>query len=366
MEPLDRPIESALTAIDHASSAYAELFRQARPVLSRYLVMRGVRPDDADDLIQAGFAKIWERRNLLDFSTTAEWLAYAKRVTDRLLIDNFRKHKGAILVNIEEVTVSSEGEVEFVEAISSSLDRATVSSSANALWLGEPPQMFSARLTLAKLLWVDQLPIADVCAVAGRLLGTSVVEDALVNLVSHPAVIRTIVFEILAPEPLLLTASLCGCSTNTMHEVIANPRAIGELSLVEVVLILSKAYFYEHNAAAVRRVCDQISEAQALALIDRIGGLLPFVNAVGELRDNIGQEHFTRALSGSGVWKRVAFHYAGCGLPHGDIYKWIGPVASLVGFALEPMTLHAWISNRRLIKELVVYINKENSEYLYG
>jgi hypothetical protein len=331
------------------------------------LVIRGVTSDDADDLIQAAFAKIWERRHVLKFSTTAEWLAYAKRVTDRLLIDDFRKHKETVMFNIEDVSVCSEGESWFVEAISSSLDRATISSSANALWLGETPTAFSVRLTLAKLLWIDRLSIADVCIVAARLLGTSVPEKELVNLVFNPAVIRAVVFEILTPEPVRLAAALCGCSTECIMEVVAEPRAIGDLSLAEVVIILSKAHFFEHNASAVRKVSAQMGEAQALAVIDRIGALLPFVNAVGELRDNIGDDKlFTTALSGSGLWKRVAFHYAGCGLPHGDIHKWIGPVAALVGFALEPMTLHAWISNRRLIKELVVYMNKESSEDLYG
>lgn len=359
--------QSGSPFVEDSTLDFAQLAEQTRPILQGYLVSRGVSAEDARDYIQSAYTKIWEHRDQLRFASTPEWFSYAKRVADRLLIDSHRKLKGVALVTLPDEQVTAGANDNFIEAINTAIETRTITTAADSLWLGEPPNGQAIRLVLAKMLWIDNTPTGDVLVVARKLHNAPNTTETLHEMVRHPAVIRSLAFEILAPEPSVLAARLCGCSTERIRQVIASPAPIAELSIAEVQIILSKAYWFEHNAATVAKASELLSEEKILAAIDRIGTRLPFIEEVCNLIDRIGDHDVLQtAFSTPGLWKRVVFHYSICGMPHGDIHKWIGPVASSVGFKLEPMTIHAWVSNRRLIKELTVYLNREREEYIYG
>ena len=71
----------------------------------------------------------------------------------------------------------------------------------------------------------------------------------------------------------------------------------------------------------------------------------------------------TDIASHSGLWKRLVFEYSfGEELPHKDIHNYLEPPAKQVGYKLTPAMLNAWISNRRLLQQLLKFQAKRGQK----
>jgi hypothetical protein len=90
-------------------------------------------------------------------------------------------------------------------------------------------------------------------------------------------------------------------------------------------------------------------------------GRFPFLIRARELKKKLrscGLE--TRLLSSMDLWRRLAFqYYAADALPHRHILERTSEPAEISGYGLNAGILNAWLSNRRILAQLVDYLRGE-------
>lgn len=99
---LDGPTDAALAAAWQAGSeqAAADLVRRHAPALARFLAGAGAGPSEVEDLAQEAFFKAF--RGLDGWREASSFRAWLFSIGSNLLKDAYRRHKGRIVLSIEE------------------------------------------------------------------------------------------------------------------------------------------------------------------------------------------------------------------------------------------------------------------------
>jgi len=352
--------------------AYGRLCQSTRPVLTAYLRSKGLNRDDIEDVVECAFLKVWERRKDLTFPDAAHWFAYMKRVSDRLVIDLRRGGKARLETSAPPLLdVSDEAAHGFVDAIADVIERRHLERAADHLWLGDEPCDFHLKLLTAKMLVLDCQDWRAVAQVVRRAVLSCPDVDGrqcLLDWAGEVRVLRSLVVEALTYSGQDLAGLLLDCDSNAVQAIVGqvgSPRRSGHSGLTagEVAIVVWKFYCFEPNGQVARRAEEAGFTTPVDPTIERFASRLPFLKTMRSIWDTLRETpNRETALAKPGVWKRLAFHYAVQGLPHLDLVAWIGPAADVAGFKLEAMTVHAWISNRRLVKELAAHLQRGQAE----
>lgn len=93
MHDIKKCTDEELARLSVSDTVYfGELIERYSPVLSRYVLRRShASKEDAEDIVQNSFIKMY--RNINDFDTTLTFSSWAYRITHNELIDWYRKQK---------------------------------------------------------------------------------------------------------------------------------------------------------------------------------------------------------------------------------------------------------------------------------
>ncbi|MBS1716007.1 MAG: hypothetical protein JST30_16900 [Armatimonadetes bacterium] len=369
---VERALEHFARRDGRNDEAFGRLCDATRPVLTGYLRLKGLDRDDVEDVVEGALMKIWERRDVLSFPDVAHWFGYMKRVVDRAVIDLHRGGRAKLEADsVPLQDVSDDRARSFVHDIADALERCELDRAADRLWLGEEPPEFTTKLLAAKMVVLDGQDPRSVAQIVRRIRDAGPVDEtgrSVLEWAAEVRVVRSLAGDALSYSGPDLARIVLGCASDTLADAVGkvgSGRApdLGGFTSEEVAIVVWKFYCFEPTTQVARRAEDAGLSVQVDRTIERCGPRLPFLPVMRLVWDSL-RETPTRepALTTPGLWKRLAFHYAAQGLPHLDLVAWLGPAAEVAGFRLETMTVHAWISNRRLAKELIAFLRRASPE----
>ena len=142
------------------SRAFEEVYTNYYTPLFRYIVTRTKRREDAEDLTQTVFLKIWNAIPSWD-STHTSPLAFFFTVARNTLIDHFRKNKGGREIVSDEIVYGLADETVFADA--SSIAREEGDS------LGQSISTLSKeQQEIVKLYYGDDLTYKEIASMTGK------------------------------------------------------------------------------------------------------------------------------------------------------------------------------------------------------
>jgi len=353
MEPNSQHLADAILRLQGGENSrkhgFDALASTTRSVLVAYQVKRGMSPSQAEDIAQDALLRMWRNIDRLEFPSVAHWLAYAKRVTDRLGTDIRGRDRHEVASDDVSDTVASDQD--FVAAIANKLEQQALHEHADDLWLGDAPSSFPTRVLAATLLFVDQVPKNRVVRWLKRQKYLTDQPSDIMQWVGHERVLRTVAYQQLYKTPSEVLSFVLGYAAESLQPGLN----------IDHDLVARKYLGNESTANILNSISDHAERDELFAFFERCDSRLPFLYSMVHLWGSIpNQESKATALGKPGLWKRLAFQYTLDGLPHLEFVARFAPVAEIASFKIEPMTMHAWISNKRLQKELTTYINQRS------
>jgi DNA-directed RNA polymerase specialized sigma24 family protein len=343
--------------------AYEQLMQAAARVLNAYLRWLLPIPDDRVDVIREVQLRVWRSRDTYEYCGVAAWWRFIKRIADNCAVDLIRARGPETQIEDPILAEIPEGEVWMIAEVVVHLDeRRSLYDAADELWLGPKTTDHHAKLLVAKLLYVDQMPWEQVLRM---LQGVVELNRAKFDeWASDPCTLRHLTYEQLyysndklcehllgvepAVTPLDRIARRCGSG-----EYCDNPP--GGWSWPEVCVILYRfRYAMLIEQVARLRNCS-LSEAQIREVTERCVATFPFKAAMQHLlAATAGPSRIQTVLAAPGTWQRLVFQYSTADdLPQRDIHDRTSPAAALAGYKLTAGMLNVWLSNRRLLRRLV-------------
>ncbi len=330
----------------------------AARILQAYMRRLGTPPERVEDLVQEVASRIWQRREDLCFDSEAQWLAYSKQVGDNLARDTYQKELREIAMGDSADSLEDRASPTFSSLLESVLESNRVLQAADDLWLGDRPAQHKLKLLALTLLVKDNRRVSDILALLKRD-GTLHAAD-LPSVVGDRRTVLEFIYRSLHMEPEQITSHVLGVDKDALHNVVSLAHQgqffksrTGVWSAFETKIVLRKCCGFEATSIILRSFSTEQHEDIRDATV-RLCRHLPFMNSMNLLARRLSNHKIGLSCAKEpGLWKRLAFQYvAGECLPHQDFVAWFGPVARVSGFPLSSLTLHAWISNRRLVNEL--------------
>lgn len=346
--------------------AFDVLSRDASVRLRRYLHRRQVLADDAEDILQHIIAGLWDKREQLTFPDAQHWYAYLYSAARSGLADLYRRRKHDSTDDLGDL-IDPQELVEFVEL---ALDSERLHELADEVWLGQRPRHHALRLLLAKMIYGEGMPLPQALLFlrCRALPAVPESETELAGWLSEPWVLRSLAFTHLYRTNDELAALILGLpyadsallDALSRQAATAPPQeeACGGWTWAEVEAILWRIRSGCTHAQVVRRLDGRMNEDEIHDTYAKCRGRFPFEEIMLLLWNRLeGHELRQKALSESGLWKRLVFHYH-CRnfLTQEDILDRTRPAAHQAGYALNDISM--WISAYRLRGELINRLHK--------
>lgn len=344
--------------------AFAILHADGHKILGNYLARRHLRPDDAEEIVQSVFLKVFNNWHRLRFSSTSAWYGYLYEAARNTLRD--KRQKPAEELASEPVDRRSDTFV----IVERHLEAQHLQTLADSLWIGNGDSEGPLRCLAAKLLFIDKTHPDHVL----RFLRAKGVKDCpadctqIVSWLDDGYVLRKLAFDALYFSAEKLTALLLGISALSKDEMELvedkarssrqDALAIGTWQWCEVQFILLRYRSGMSVNQAHSRTEAWLSKERAFKIDAICAASFPFVSIMTRLRDGMkGLQCFDPAFAGNSLWKRLVFQYhVAQELAQEDILGRVSPPAEVVGYRLN--NINTWIANR-LAKELSNHAAKE-------
>jgi len=327
---------------------YALLYEDGWQSIRNHLRKKRCPDSDIEDITQAVFAIIYERRRSLTFTYLGQWYAYLQRAASNRYHDLPRPHQTLRGVD----PIDERGEI--VKKVEARLAREALLRHADNVWLGEEPALDAdAKLLAAQYFYTDGLAASEVIPlISPRCKGKKPrSEEELLGWLSELSVLRRLAFASLYYSNESLTAILLGQPSATTEELNAllyspSERLINGWRRQEVDVI---RWRYRHGLPLAHIPMDvrgRLSSEEITALTARCQAEFPFVRMMTLLWTRLeGHPLRPEVLTKNLLWKRLVFQYHVYDeLPQDDIRDRVSSPADVAGYRLRHV--NAWVASR--------------------
>jgi DNA-directed RNA polymerase specialized sigma24 family protein len=353
------------------------LFRQSAPVLVRFVCRDlGEQGEDAHDIVQEVFDRVWRARKRIQFVDGARWHRFLQVVARNCLQDRWRASGRLEPLTEETIGDSSQAPERSLDALRQAAQLQLGMRVADTLWLGldpsEPDDLRTRRLLASQLFYLRGASFDQTLRLAFGVTDSHDVSArrGLQAVLSEPATMRLLVCRSLSldrdqvlsiilnpedpPEPEALNR-LTERAMKVRGEEEA-VQAIGGWTWREVRGLLGQFRFGSTARGLSSPLHGEFTTEEIDDLSVRSARRLPFESRMSRLLDGIdrAQPPGANALRTAGLWRRLIFEYAYITqLPQKQIVSWLGPAARLAGYhGVTEANVNALISARRLIGQL--------------
>ncbi|MCE9557564.1 MAG: hypothetical protein K8R88_01295 [Armatimonadetes bacterium] len=345
-----------------SAAQFEALWEKTSRVLNAYLRARKFELHTRQDLIQDAFQRIWALRSQIEFKGLPSWFQYCKRTVDHLVIDRARSH-GGTLDGQEFLETTPDESPGFEDALARTLELDSIAQVADDLWLGTRPAQHEIKLLAGVLILIDGRRASSVLRLLAR--ESKELPRDVIAILSADRTLNEVLYRGIYLKPNELAARVLGIKPDRLPavvEAISANQSFEEAGVLwtpdELRIVLRKCCDYDPTSA-IRKMNFTKPRVNIDDVIVRISQSLPFMKVVVQIHDaGLALGIPTEPWKESGVWRRLAFQYTMDGLSHLDFQDWFTRPAATVGFEIKPLTLHAWISNKRLAGQLASEIKR--------
>jgi hypothetical protein len=349
-----------------AEDAYAKLCPEISKFLRRFLRKYLSREDDREDVIGKCLTRLWSKRSSFQVTTELAWWTYVANSGRWVAIDQGKQLQDTW----PEMDPPSE-DANFIRIV----DRGEgdmLYSSADRLWLGLNTKSPNGRrkVLAAQLFYVHERQVEIVVRCIGRGIG----KEAVAEWLRHEAVLLATCYIELYYGNDKLARRILGAQdlddlTKRAHQSPKSEPPVG-WSWEEVEVIL---WHYRNGLSAEKivqmsqgpnRAAPCYSIAEIRRILDKCEQRLPFAGVASQLASAFKKHHVKgEPLRNPGLWRRLVFQYFSADmLPHRQILARTEPAASVCGANLNAGILNAWLSNSRILDQLVAYVQRSRNE----
>jgi DNA-directed RNA polymerase specialized sigma24 family protein len=326
--------------------------------------------EDAEDIVQQAYLRIWSRRRQLQNMGLAAWRGYLNRIALRCCLDHLRsrdnKDRPASLESFHDIPSE---EMPLVSAVEDAIRLGVIFSLADEVWLGSDPSVSPAvrtrQILAAQMMALDGVPWETVCRVLGDGPDPtqSISRGTLDRWVTDPNVVRGLAYERLYFSNQNLAAFLLmPLSPESTSEAPSRIDPDGTTAgwTPDEQLVIGWRYGAGMQQQQIEaRTDNRLPSEELESLFAKCCALFPFRERMAEilaspvLRSSVPVREL---LASDGLWKRLVFQYAYVDdISYKDILDRTAPAADQVGCTItERGTLKGWIAMKRLLKELAV------------
>lgn len=380
-----------------ARAAYNCLCERCRARLIGYLRRQGVTEEDAQDVVQETFLKIWKVRAEFRNQGVPEWWVYLKRSAIRLYIDLVRKRKKIpVPVEWEEEKVPPD-QRPLLDSILMAVLTQRLYHCANVHWLALDPNLpadtHNLRLLTAMRYYLDGDPLPDLLhSLSSTLPGeTPPTPGEVRSWLRDPGVLRHLAFERLYYSNDRLTGRMLfgdrGAAGTLLDDLTALAEnqppmdlAFSDLTWIQVSLVL----WHYRNAMSLADILKKLNDleqqqrpiagwdydsAKLASLLDSLTVRLPFNQQMEQLLYGFSRNaevHAWPFFKQRKLWERLVFQYAYHDalspdqiveriLPAVKSVEQIRPSGQTFDFEINRGTITMWTSGGRLRDKLVKF-----------
>lgn len=295
---------------------FEEAWEFGSRVVGRYLTRRGLAPEDREDVLQIVRIRIWRRWEQLHFENRTSFIAYLKQTAIRVVLRFENLKNPMVIALLDDAALGISDADPHREAIHALLDFRRIMGLADECFLGPRPDDFESRLACATSILVDQVPLEEAHRAARQQYAPSCPAQprTFEDWALHPRVIQEVALN-----------QLHACMTGAWKDAQTGELRVGREAL----------------ASRVTRLGDSGAKRMRLLLSSRAG-----------------QPAVQHACSQSTLWKRYAFSLTPYELTKEEFCRILQPPAGVFGYTVTKVAVHGWVSNRRLMSQLVAFAAK--------
>lgn len=323
--------------------------------------------EDAEDIAQDVFLKLWARRKDFEPRGLFAWLKFVLTIARHSVID---KGRGAeIELDWPEDYDPQDGDAGIIEIIAEALERHQINGAANELWLGVEWGTEERLKVISIQLYLQDYSVDKVKNIIRPKLPA--IDHDFDLWLADEDLLRAACFFVLYRGNMPLAGYLLDPESPmrpneveaVLREVQKGSSAKSKNWTADEAHVLLLRFLYGMLDEKVAQVKSDLSPAIVGQIIGRGLELLPFEKRCRRLRSALNRLQQTNRLHDPGLWRRLAFQYRVADfLPHKQILERTVPAAEVAGQKLSAAQLNGWLSNGRLYVQLADHLRQKGAQ----
>lgn len=322
--------------------------------------------EDAEEIAQEVFLRIWARRKDFHPQGLYAWLRFVLTIAKHTVIDKGRSKD--IEVFWPEDYDPSDREADIVETIAAALETKTIGAAANELWLGVKWDRDVKLKVIAIQAYLREDPVPRIKRLLRPYLPT--IETEFNDWLADASLVRAACYLSLYRGNMPLTGYLLDpdnpLNSSEVESVLKSVQRGSARSsknwTAEEAHVLLLRFLFGMLDEKVAQVKSDLEPEVVHQIISRGLNLLPFEARCRRLRSALSNLDQTECLHDTGLWRRLAFQYRVSDfLPHKQILERTVPAAEVAGQKISAAQLNGWLSNGRLYIQLADHLRRKGA-----